>query len=460
MKPIFLYLLPSFGQSLIGLLAGIVLIVVLTARYKVHAFFALLIACLVVGLGVGLSPDNVITTVKDGFGNIMKSLGLIIVLGTTLGVLLEYTGSTRVMADYIGKKLGDRRAPLAMSLTGFIVGLPIFCDSGFIVLSGLNKSLADRSGTPLVIMSVSLATGLYSVHCLIPPHPGAAAAAGTIGVEFGRLILFGILVAIPAAIAGHLWARYAGRPTSTSTETSQPGISHKPPLAPQDQPAEKAPSVFMSFLPVATPIALIALKSFFSIGHTTPIPGLSFLLSLGDPVFALLTGIILAFAGSRQWTKDSLAMLLHDAVEKAGSILVIIGAGGAFGAILAATKMGDRLSDALPLSTLGILFPFLLTFVLKTAQGSSTVAIITAASIVKPLLPALGLASGNGPLLCVLSMGAGSMLLSHANDAYFWVITRFSGLDMKTMLKVYTIATGFMGLAAYGMVYILSRLLP
>ena len=454
---------PSFLQSLICLLAGITLIVVLTARYRVHAFFALLISCLVVGLGVGLSLDNVISTAKDGFGNIMKSLGFIIVLGTTLGVVLEYTGSTRVMANYILKKVGERRAPLAMSMTGFIVGMPIFCDSGFIVLSGLNKSLADRSRTPMVIMSVSLATGLYSVHCMIPPHPGAAAAAGVIGVEYGRLILFGIFVAVPAAIAGHVWARYAGRSTELADigeSGVRPGVGEGRDGGRRAGPdAGKDPGVLPSFLPVVVPIALIAFKSFFSIEHIQNIPGLPILLSLGDPVVALLIGIILAFTGGRRWTRDSVGALLGDALEKAGSILVIIGAGGAFGAILAATKMGDRLSDVLPLSSLGILFPFLLTFVLKTAQGSSTVAIITAASIIKPLLPALGLASGNGPLLCVLSMGAGSMMLSHANDAYFWVITRFSGLDMKTMLKVYTVATGFMGLVAYGMVYILSRLL-
>ncbi len=452
-------MLPSFLQSLICLVAGITLIVVLTARYKVHAFFALLISCLVVGLGVGLPLDNVIATAKDGFGNIMKSLGLIIVLGTTLGVLLEYTGSTRVMANYILKKVGERRAPLAMSLTGFIVGMPIFCDSGFIVLSGLNKSLAARSRMPIVIMSVSLATGLFSIHCMIPPHPGAAAAAGVIGVEYGRLILFGILVAVPAAIAGYVWARVAGRGEALVVGADGAAAVSVDGEVATKQDKQKGPGVLLSFLPVVVPIVLIAFKSFFSIEHAGTIPGLSILLSLGDPVVALLIGIVLAFTGSRHWTQDSLGELLGDAVEKAGGILVIIGAGGAFGAILAATKMGDRLSDILPLSSLGILFPFLLTAVLKTAQGSSTVAIITAASIVKPLLPALGLASGNGPLFCVLSMGAGSMLLSHANDAYFWVITRFSGLDMKTMLKVYTIATGFMGLTAYLAVYILSRFL-
>jgi GntP family gluconate:H+ symporter len=210
---------------------------------------------------------------------------------------------------------------------------------------------------------------------------------------------------------------------------------------------------------VVVPIALIGLRSFFSIENTHPSPTLSFFLALGDPVVALFIGILLAFAGGRGWKGHRLVGLLNDAVEKAGSILVIIGAGGAFGAILAATKMGEQLSASVPLSRLGIFFPFLVTAVLKTAQGSSTVAIITASSIVKPLLPALGLVAGNGPLLCVLAMGAGSMLLSHANDAYFWVVTRLSGLGLKPMLRTYTPATALMGIVAYAAVYILSRLI-
>ena len=168
----------SLLQVLLSLAAGIVIIILLTTKFNVNAFFVLLIACFIVGLGVQMQFVNIINSMKEGFGNIMKSLGLIIVLGTTLGVLLEYTGSTRVMASFILKKTGEKHASLAMSITGFIVGLPIFCDSGYIVLSGLNKSLSKRTGISIVVMSVSLATGLYSVHCLIPPHPGAAAAAG------------------------------------------------------------------------------------------------------------------------------------------------------------------------------------------------------------------------------------------------------------------------------------------
>jgi GntP family gluconate:H+ symporter len=438
----------SFPYVVTFLVAGIAIIVLLTTRFKVPAFFALFIACLFVGLGIGLPLGDVLTTVKDGFGNILKSLGLIIVLGTTLGLLLEYTGSTSVMASFILKKLGDKYAPLAMSLTGLIVGLPIFCDSGFIVLSGLNKSMAKRTGIPITIMSVSLATGLYSVHCLVPPHPGSSAAAAALNVDFGKLILIGTLVALPAMIVGNLWARYAGKKAAdqlTDNETIAP-----------DETAH--PSLIKAFLPIIAPIVLIGLKSFLG-NSKTPHNLLSNLLILGDPVMALLIGVLLAFNCKRSWQKSEISKLLADGTEKAGGILMIIGMGGAFGAILAATKIGDHFSHALALGSMGIFFPFLLTSVLKTAQGSSTVAIITASSIVLPLLPSLGLTSDTGRLLCVLAMGVGSMMISHANDAYFWVIAKFSGLEMKTMLKVYSTATILMGVTSMMIVYILSKLL-
>lgn len=439
----------SLTQVLICLLIGIALIVLLTAKYRVHAFFALILSCFVVGLGVQMPVDVMITTIKDGFGNIMRSLGLIIVLGTTLGVLLEYTGATQVMATYIMRKVGEKRSALAMALTGFIVGLPIFCDSGYIVLSGLNKSLAKRTHTPMAIMAVSLATGLYSVHCLIPPHPGAAAAAGLIGVDFGRLILIGIIIAIPASAVGYIWANYMGKKLPGTVEQEDEILVENAHL----------PSAIKSFLPVIVPILLISLKSFITVDPALDSKWLKMFLSLGDPVLALAIGVLLAFNCKRSWNKQSVGKLLHDGVEKAGGILIIIGAGGAFGAILAATKLGDHLSQALALGSIGLFFPFLLTFVLKTAQGSSTVAIITAASIVAPLLPALGLDTPNGHLLCVLAMGAGSMMISHANDAYFWVIAKFSGLELKTMLKVYSVATLLMGLTSLAMVYILSYIL-
>jgi GntP family gluconate:H+ symporter len=281
---------------------------------------------------------------------------------------------------------------------------------------------------------------------LLPPHPGAAAAAGIIGVDFGKLILFGLVVAVPATIAGYIWGNYAGKKIKTIVEEEEihvPEDTHRPP-------------VINAFLPVIVPIVLIGMKSFLAIENTNN-SFLKIFLSIGDPVIALSIGVLLAFNCKRGWKKDTVSILLRDAAEKAGGILVIIGAGGSFGAILAATKIGEHFSQSLALGSMGILFPFLLAFILKTAQGSSTVAIITAASIVLPLLPALGLNTETGKLLCVLSMGAGSMMVSHANDSYFWVIAKFSGLEMKPTLKVYSVATLLMGLVSLGMVYFLSK---
>jgi len=435
----------SFSYLLICLIIGVAIIVLLTTRFKVPAFFALILSALVVGLGVGMPLGDVIGTLKDGFGNIMKSLGLIIVLGTTLGVILEYTGATAVMARFILRQTGEKRSAWAMSITGFIVGLPIFCDSGFIVLSGLNKNLAKRSGIPIAIMSSSLATGLYAIHCMAPPHPGSAAAAGIIGADIGRLMLYGAAIGIPAMIVGNLWASYAGK--------KFPGDDTQPM---ETESTNYSLSVLRAFLPVIVPILLIAVKSVYGIETSHGAKWLSSLLFIGDPVPALMIGVILALWCKSKWTAGELSHRLQDSVEKAGSILIIIGAGGAFGAILAATKIGLHFSEVLNLGALGLLFPFLLTSVLKTAQGSSTVAIITAASIVQPLLHSLGLESDNGKILCVLAMGAGSMVISHANDAYFWVIARFSGLEMKTMLRAYTVGTLFMGLTAIIVVYLLS----
>jgi GntP family gluconate:H+ symporter len=439
----------SLSFILVTLFISILLIILLTTQLRVHAFFALIIACFFVGIVLQIPIGQLITTIKDGFGNILKSIGLIIVFGTALGILLEYAGCTEVLAQFILKKTGEKRAALAMNITGFLVGLPIFCDSGFIVLSGLNKSFAKRTGIPLLAMSTSLATGLYAVHCLIPPHPGAAAAAGIIGIDFGRVILFGILIAIPSTAVGYLYTRIASAKMKSREEEDKflsATISTLPP-------------VWKAILPILVPILLIAIKSFFQIESADETVWYGKLFVLGDPVIAIAIGIILTFFCKKKWSRNATSKLLQEAAEKAGGILVIIGAGGAFGATLAFANIGMHVAESIPLAKLGILFPFLLTFILKTSQGSSTVAIITAASIVQPLLQPLGMNTANGQLLAVLSMGAGSMMISHANDAYFWVITKFSGLEMKPMLKVYSLATLIMGLTSIAMVFILKYIL-
>jgi gluconate:H+ symporter, GntP family len=432
----------SLLQIIIALAAGIIVIIVGTTRFGIPAFFALLIACFVTGL-LTMGVSDVLAAVKSGFGGILASLGFIIVLGTALGLVLEKSGCTRVMAETILKIAGDKNAPLAIALTGFIVGLPVFCDSGYIVLSGINKSLIRRTGRHVVTMSVSLAAGLYAVHCLLPPHPGAAAAAVTLNVEFGKLILYGLLIAAPAMLIGYFWALRCDK-HSTDVIDEETEVADDVPT----------PNVFIAFLPVLIPLLLISLRSIFIASHPS-----NPLLILGDPFVALAIALLVALLILNRWNKQTVNQLLQEGLEKAGGILLIIGAGGAFGAVLAATKIGDHFAALSFLGSLGLLFPFLVTSLLKTAQGSSTVAIITSASIVLPLLPQLGLDSENGRMLCVLAMGAGSMMISHANDAYFWVISKFSGIDMRTMLRTYTVGSIFMGITAFICTYILSKVI-
>ena len=438
----------SFLQVIISLLAGIIFIILLTVKFKVHPFFALLIACFITGLGVQLPFAEILSLIKNGFGDVMSKLAIIIVLGTTIGVLLEKNGSTNVMAASILKLVSQKRSSLALSVTGFIVGLPIFCDSGYIVLSGINRSLIKRTGMAVATMSISLASGLYAVHCLLPPHPGATAAAATLEVDFGKLILYGILIAIPAMLIGHWWAVYAGKKTKTDNV----------PVDEIDEEITAGPRPILAFLPVVIPILLMALKSVLALDKNKTDFLTEVFNIVGDPAIALAIGVLLAILTGKN-SKHSLSAQLSSAVEKAGGILVIIGAGGAFGAVLAATDIGNHFEKNLDLKMLGIWFPFLLTCLIKTAQGSSTVAIITASSIVLPLLPVLGLDSENAKLLTVLALGAGSMMISHSNDAYFWVISKFSDIDVRTMLRVHSVASVLMGLITMIVVYILSLII-
>lgn len=431
------------------LIASIVFIIWITAYRKVNAFFALLLAALGVGLLSGLPLENVVIVLKAGFGHTMEKIGLLILFGTTLGVILEKTGATISMANAILRIVKEKNAPAAIALTGFIIGLPIFCDSGFIILSGLNHSLVKKAHHRMPVMAAVLATSLYAVHCLVPPHPGITAATGTAGGELGIVMLWGIVLAIPAALVGYIWSVWRGK--SITHEYIEPEAD--------DVAVKRLPPAMRSFLPVILPIALIAARSMILLittpQETVQSAALQFLSFVGDPVIALAIGILVSFTLIQQQHKKELTHWLTSGVEKAGIILAIIAAGGMFGEMLQATGMGKNLGDMLSGLSLGIFFPFLIAAIIKTAQGSSTVAVITAASLVTPLLDSLGLQSSMGVTLAILSMGAGSMMVSHANDAYFWVISRFSNLQTAATLKVYSVATLWMGLTVQLLIWIL-----
>ena len=425
---------------LLVLLASVAFIVLATARYGVHAFLALMLATLGVGLVVGMPLPEIVVALKEGFGKTLGSIGVVILLGTILGVLLEKTGSALAIASYFLRVAGVERSPMAMSITGYIVGIPIFCDSGFVVLSPLNKALAAQARRSMATMAIALALPLFIIHCLIPPHPGPAAAAGILGADVGLLMVIGFPIGIPALIVSYLWAvRYASRfDIQASGSASLDEIISK---------YGELPSLGKALVPLLLPLVLIGAGALSQVlGGDTDSSLHAWMRFLGNPTIALVVGVLVALALTPSAQRSKIGEWVSAGVQSAGPILAITGAGGAFGYMLRATPVGAYLGELLMGAELGLLLPFLLAAALKTAQGSSTVAMITASSLLAPLLPSLGYESTWAVALVMMSLGAGSMVFSHANDSYYWVVSRFSGLDDSTAYRTLSVATLLAGL--------------
>jgi GntP family gluconate:H+ symporter len=431
---------------------SIAAIIFLTAKLKINAFYVLILVAICIGIIAGLPTEKVIQSIKEGFGNTLASIGLVIVFGTTLGVMLEKTGAAYSMAEFILRKVGDKNAPLAMTITGFVFGIPIFCDSGFVVLSSLNKSVAVRTKKSMTIMGSLLGVSLYSVHCLIPPHPGATAAAGIVGASLGKLMLIGLGIAALALTVTYFWVKFIGK---NHVELSENNENQS-----RNYDVESLPNPLLSLLPVLFPIILIAVKSVLTMYN--PIPKGFFvdvIIFIGDPSIALLIGLFTTLFVNSNFKFSSIHSVIEEAIKTAGVILLITAAGGAFGSVLKTTGIGSVIGEYLSFSNLGIFIPFLIAAGLKTAQGSSTVSIITTSSIVLPMLAELQLATEMGLILVVLSMGAGSMVFSHTNDSYFWVVTKFSNIEVNKSLKVFSSSTLILGLTAQIVVFLLSLIL-
>lgn len=427
---------------------SIIAIIILTSRLRLHAFIALFIVSLFLAFTT-LPADTIIKTIKDGFGSTMGSIGFLIILGAMIGITLDRTGGTISIANYVLSKTGEKRSAIALGITGFITGLPIFCDSGFIILSGLAKSFSQKSRIAMPFMATVLACSLYSVHCLIPPHPGALAAAGMLDVNIGNLIIIGILFAIPGVLTAYFWSRWMTKRTVASPV--------KVPAEANRLPDRDLPPVFLSFLPIVVPLLLITLKSLVGLADKS---GQGLLAKIfyfpGEPVIALFIGVVLSLLLLKKKTIESMNSVFSEAIVKAGPILIITAAGGMFGMVIRSTGVGEAMGKMLAGTTIGLLVPFLIAAVMKTAQGSSTVAIITTASFVTPMLPMLGLDTEWGKLMTMLSMGSGSMIVSHANDSYFWVVNNFGELEVDTTLKVYTSSTFVMGIVVFAFVWAAS----
>jgi gluconate:H+ symporter, GntP family len=436
------------------LLATVVFVVVSTTRLKLHPFLALLIAAFGYGIACGrMGLGQVAASVNEGFGGTIGHIGIVILAGSVIGTFLERSGGALKLAESVLRRVGERNVPLAMGLVGYIVSIPVFCDSGFVILSPLARALSRKAKISLAGTAIALSLGLYATHTMVPPTPGPVAAAGILKADLGLVVLWGLLVSAIALAAGWLFAvKVAARtqidPMSDSDPTDVAGAD------------DDAPSAAKSVLPILLPIVLIVLRSIcelpsrpFGEGHAATAVGF-----IGQPVVALLLGVGLAMLLPKRLTREMLSPSgwVGDAVLAAATIIIITGCGGAFGRVLKDSGIGDVLGDRLGGTNLSIWLPFLLAAALKTAQGSSTVAIITSASIVGPLLPSLGLDGPPARALAVVAIGAGSMVASHANDSFFWVVTQLSGMSVKDGYKLQTLGTLIEGVIAAIVVWFIS----
>ncbi|MDY6296461.1 MAG: GntP family permease, partial [Schwartzia succinivorans] len=405
----------------------------------------------VFGLVCGMPADKVISTVKGGFGGILSSIGIVIVAGTIIGTILEKTGAALVMANTILGIVGKARSVLTMGITGYVTGIPVFCDSGFVILSPIARALADRSNVSLAVMGTALSAGLYATHCLVPPTPGPIAMAGTLNADLGLVILVGLITSVPAMIAGLIYAKKVA---------SKYEIPANPEFTVEElmEKYGRLPGVVHSFAPIILPIILIAVKSVADfpshpLGEGAVKTVASF---IGDPVIALLIGIFLAMTLIPVSESKNKFDWMCQGILNSASILVITGAGGSFGAILKTLPLADALSSALLSLSIGVFLPFIIAALLKTAMGASTVAMIVTSAMVAPLMPSLGLESEMGKALVIMAIGAGSMCVSHANDSYFWVVSQFSDMSTNIAYKCQTGVTFVEGITTVVFVYILS----
>ncbi len=424
----------------------VVLIILATVKFKVHPVIALIGAGLFIGIANSIPLVTVLENMGVGFWKTIENIGLLIVFGTFIGIILEKTGGARIIADSVVHLVGQKRAGLAMNLTGFVVAIPVFCDSGFIILSSLRKRLSTKTGIASLVFSVALGTGLYAAHVFVPPTPGPLAAAEALGADLGMVLLYGLLVAVPVSLVGYGWARWMGLKTA----------AHVPPekgtktIAKPIETVKKIPT-WMAFMPLAIPLLLIALNTIAVYPGNPMGTGLAFELFtlLGKPILALGIGGILALvllSKGVSFKKHSQWLVLT--LKQAGIIVLITGAGGAFGAVLKSLALEQYLNFDANAPLAGLLIAFAIAAILKTAQGSSTVAIITTAAIIAPLLTTMGLNEALGRTFSVLAIGAGAMTFSHMNDSYFWVVAKFSEMDVKTALRSHSMATLVQGVTA------------
>jgi gluconate:H+ symporter, GntP family len=464
-------------QLLLALALGIATIVVLVLRTRLDAFVALLIAALVTGAVAGQPVVDIITSITEGFGATLASIGIVIGLGVGIGKILEVSGGADALARAFIRAFGKGREPWAMGSTGALVSIPVFCDSGYVIMHPLARSVARRERLGFVTLALALGCGMTLTHHLVPPTPGPLAVAGIVGADLGGLILAGLVftvILMPVVIYYAKWigpkleaevdervqeAVYGGTPQhrgGTATATLTGGGDRESDAPPEADPAAALGTppagspphrvgFTLAMLPLLVPILLIVVNTVataidrsnqgaLAAEEYEPSSWAAPLVFIGNPVIALIIGIVLAvYLLLPRWApRNKVHGWLADAAASAGLIILITGAGGALGQVLRDSGVGDALAEAIASVNMpGFLVPFLIATLVRIAQGSGTVAMITAASVTAPLIGSIGL----DPLVAALACCAGSMVFSYFNDSYFWVVTRFTGLNGTAALR-------------------------
>ena len=432
--------------SLFSIFVTILWIVIGTSKVKLHPFLVLLSASFLLAILLGIKPIEMIILIQKGFGNIIQNIGLLILFGTIIGIALEESNGTLSIAQGILKRLTRLPLAYAISCIGYLVSIPVFCDAAFVILSHLNKTLSKKTKTPLVGLTVALSTGLFAPHVLVPPTPGPLAAASNLQLENILLLIFmGGIIAFVLIIVGGAYGNYLIKKNKYTFEDREEGQS-------KNEKISDVPSFTLAILPILIPIILMGAGTL--IKFLPPDFIIIDLLNLiTQPTFALGIGMLFAFPLFINNNKTNINKSIKKGIIQAAPILIITGMGGSLGSIIQTIPLHDFAKDISSYQSLGILIPFGIAALLKTAQGSSTVAIITTSSIVFPLLPLLNLDSEIGKVWVIMSLGVGSMTVSHANDSYFWIVSQMSGMDVKTAYKTHTIGTLLQGVIGFIIVF-------
>jgi GntP family gluconate:H+ symporter len=432
--------------ALLGFLGVIVILLFLIARWRWHVFLALLVPLLLFGIIPGVDQNNFIEAFETGFGNTLGSIGVVIVLGSIIAEALRHTGAIETITRTMVNAIGRERMPLALTLTGFVLGIAIFSDVAYVILNPLVHSAARLMGVTMGTMSIGLVGSLQLTHAIVPPTPGPLAAAGIVGADIGKTIIFGGTACLVGSLASWVWGQYIVGPRLATLPSDEFAADV---LLEED--TSSAPGALASYAPIAVPIVLISLQSitrlFLPEDHFLR-TGLAY---LGWPVIALSVGVWLAFRliDSEEQRKASRGAWIEEALRVSAMILVVTGLGGSLSEILRNTPAVDYISGVFADYGLpAILLPFVIGIIGNLITGSTTVGVITAAALVTPMLETVDLS----PEAAMLAGASGSVIIKYVNSSYFWVCTSLSRLSVNEAIIGYGGATLVGGIASFAAV--------